>query len=822
MRHVLAVACVTVFLGACAFAADPQSATAEENAYVFDGITLDSLDQWEPIGRTTVGLSPWPKEDPYFSLEVEVVISKAGQMVHGIQRRGLGLPLPTAVRFWVFGEHPYLWVVLGDTAGRQVSSRVPLAGLEGGQWSQAAVPLDDTFPMGVGAEPIRDLDSIAILTQESAGENYQPGPLHYHFGHFEAVYPAGVGPVNPTFDRSDLEAMLQPLDASIGRIERLLGDARAAGAETRYATVSLTVLQRYRSEVFSMLAETSDPFVAKRAAEFLLECAARTERELSEAIGDPGRTPRVPDVSLRGLRAREGSYFSGERAVMLAGVCGWFSPGYFEQLSAMAYTSLSIEVGPRSTLPAENERRPAGMDGIKQVLDAAAEHGMVCDLLLSPHYFPGWAREKWPSTDPTGWRQETNGFMPWAITDPHFRDFVQRHLAVAIPEVRDHPALLSYDLINEAWYRLIPDFPADGWRAFRRAHPGMDEWQALSAFGTQNVTDFITWYVGEVHKHDTSHPIHMKTISTEDVMSVDREAVGDVLTANGMDAMPSWPDWSGRLAADFAWPLLRHDFHRSLNPDKPIMDGEYHISGGTYPMPGDYARAALWALALHGRDMSSCWVYDRVDAVSIYWHPAAVEALGHTALDFLRLGPEIHAFQRQRGPLAIHYGGTGLAEAYLACLFQDVDVGVVTDRRIRDGRLSDCKVLVLPAGCEPPEETRRRIRAFEQSGGVVIECPPSVDAEKLWSLVRGAAREAGLRRLVSADEWAVECRSLVLGQRRLLYLINHRREPVAVRLRSDWPLATAVELRTQRVVNAERLRLAPLEVTLLEVAPYPT
>jgi hypothetical protein len=815
----IAAAIVPVLSLACArcCAGEPNPAGAVENAYVFDPITLDAFDQWQPIGRTQVQLSGWHNpDDPHFSLEPVITVSKAGQMLHGIQRSGLGLPLPTAVRFRVFGEDRHLWVMLGDKAGHRASSRVPLPGLEEGTWCQVEIPLAETFPLGVGAEPLQDFDFIAILTQESAGENYGPGPFHLHLGHFEAVYPAGTGPQNPTFTREELEAMVQPLDASIRRIEQLVSQARGAGVDTRYALVSLTVLRRYRGEVFSML-NHRDPFAAKRAAEFLLECAARTERELSEAIAHPQQAVHVPEVDLRNLKCREGTFFSGDRPVVLAGVCGWFSPSYFEQLSGTGFTVLAIEIGPNSTLPADNERKPEAVADIKAVLDAAAAHNMVCDLLLSPHYFPGWAREKWPSTDVTGWRQQTNGFMPWTITEPHFRDIVAQHLAVTIPEVRDHPALLSYDLINEAWYRLMPDFPADQWAEFRREHPDMSEWQALSAYATQNVTDFIRWYVAEVHKHDTAHPIHMKTISTEDVLNVDREAVGDVLTANGMDAMSSWPDGSGRLAADFAWPLLRHDFHRSLTPDKPIMDGEYHISGGTYPMPAAYVRAALWALALHGRDASSCWVYDRVDDASIYWHPAAVEALGHTALDFVRLGPEIHAFQRQRGLLAIFYGGEGVAEAYLACVFQDVDVGVLTDRRIQQGRLGDYKVLVLPARCEPQRETLRRIQEFKRAGGVVVECPACVGAEELWHIVRRGALQAGLAKPVAADVWGIECRSVTLDGRKLFYVLNHQRRPVEVRLKSQWPLGGVIELRAGRPMNAERLRLEPLELRLFEV-----
>ena len=813
MTQLLAMVMVlTCAISPLVHAAD--QANPNENVYLFDRLGLEALDQWQPIGRTVVQISSWSKDDPYFSLEPVITVSKAGQMVHGMFRRGLGLPLPTAVRFWVYGESPYFWVIFGDKAGRQVSSRVPLD-LEDNRWSQAVIPLAETFPVGVGAEPIGDLDLIAILTQESAGEN-DPATRHFHFAHFQAIYPAGTGPSDPTFGRGDLEAMLQPLNGRIKHIEALLGQARTAGAETRYAEVSLTVLNRYRGEVLSML-EHRDPFVAKRTAQFLLDCAARTERDLSEAVAHPDRTVRVPKIPLQNLKLREGSFFSGDRPVMLAGVCGWFAPSCFDQLGPMGYTILSTEIGPSSTLPADNERNPGAMNTIKEVFDAAAEHNIACNLLLSPHYFPGWAREKWPSTDPTGWRRQTNGFMPWAITDPNFRRAIADHLAVAIPEVRNHPALLTYDLVNEAWYRIMPDFPAAQWQAFRRSDAGIGEWQGLAALTTQNVTDFVKWYVDEIHKYDTAHAIQMKTIGTEDVLNVDREAVGDVLTANGMDAQPSWPDWSGRLAADFAWPLLRHDFHRSLTPDKPIVDDEYHISEGVFHMPGAFVRAALWALALHGRDSTSCWVYDRVDEASVYWHAEGVEALGQTALDFLRLGREIHAFQRQRGPLAIYYGGIGITEAYLACLFQDLDVGVITDKRIAQGRLADYKVLVLPAGCAPDKESLRRIAQFKRSGGVVVECPPAVDAEALWPVVAAAVRRAGLAKLVSADQWGVECRSLKQGKRRLLYVINHRRQPVEVRLKSRWPLSKAIELRTERPINAERLRLEPLEVKVFEV-----
>jgi len=87
----------------------------------------------------------------------------------------------------------------------------------------------------------------------------------------------------------------------------------------------------------------------------------------------------------------------------------------------------------------------------------------------------------------------------------------------------------------------------------------------------------------------------------------------------------------------------------------------------------------------------------------------------------------------------------------------------------------------------------------------------------LWHILRAGIRQAGLAGLVAADQWGIECRSLTLDGRRLFYVINHRRQPVEVRLKSAWSLAHAVELRTARPLDARILRLESLEIKLVEV-----
>ena len=817
MRRILP--CCVVLLSLVCMATAEEAPPAESVLH-FGETSCGSAGAWEPVGRTTIGTCLWSAWDPGQAIALTIEISQAGQMVHGMHMDGLGLPLPRAIRFRAWGDTNYLFVVVGDSKGHRAMSRIPLPGLAIRAWSELEVPVDELLPVGLGAELITDFDQIAVLTRESAGEYRWSGPYRYYFKDFRAVYAPGVGPTDPPRPtRADLEALLEPVPARIERIDELLESAKAQGIDVRYPMVSRTVLERYRSELFAMLGDDTSSFTME-SAHYLLRCAERTETELERMLADPSSVIDYPTVSLADLTCREGSFFSGDRPVMLTGLCGWFKPQDFVELSRMGYTCVTTEVGPCHTLPEGGESAPNEPAGIRAVLDAAQQHNMAMDLLLSPHYFPGWAREQWPTTDATGLRQQFNVFMPWTVTDPHVRDVIAQHFAVTIPYVCDHPALLSYDLINEAWYRALPDYPLATLERFREKNPGVDEFQALSDVSTESVTEFLDWNIKELHKYDTRHPVHIKAIGTDAALSVDREAIGDVLTANGMDSMQCWPDFTGRLAMDIAWPLLRHDFHRSLQPDQPILDAEFHMTAGAADgrfHPNNFAYAALWDLALHGRDMGCNWVYGRGDGASVYWHVNAVEALGRTSLDLLRLAPEVHAFQRQQSPLALYYGGVDTTDAYLACLFQDRDVKIVTDKRIGKKALRDVEILVVPWPCEFSPAVEKRVRTIEEHGGRVMALPRGKSLEELWQTVHEAVQAACPEPLVQANTFGVECRSVQLGERRLLYVLNHRPDTVVVRLCSEWPLKKGVDLRTQQPIRATKLELEPLAFHLIEV-----
>ena len=68
----------------------PQAKDAPDlNVYQIDPITVDIFDNWKPVGRTKVHLLYWGAFEPGRPMiELWIEPGKAGQTVHGVQRRG--------------------------------------------------------------------------------------------------------------------------------------------------------------------------------------------------------------------------------------------------------------------------------------------------------------------------------------------------------------------------------------------------------------------------------------------------------------------------------------------------------------------------------------------------------------------------------------------------------------------------------------------------------------------------------------------------------------------------------------------------------------
>lgn len=101
------------------------------------------------------------------------------------------------------------------------------------------------------------------------------------------------------------------------------------------------------------------------------------------------------------------------------------------------------------TLNAENIKR------LKERLDFAAANGFSCEVLLSLHYLPGWFWQRHPDAHIADRR---NQFLLLVLDHPATRQMVETYFRALLPQIKGHPAICCYSLINEAQYWDCNDY----------------------------------------------------------------------------------------------------------------------------------------------------------------------------------------------------------------------------------------------------------------------------------------------------------------------------------------------------------------------------
>ncbi len=789
-----------------------------------DRYTIDDFEKisgWSTINGGKIGSSDVVVKQGEKSLKWTAQIIKPRNSLTGIEKRKLGLPVPNLVSIRIYPERPHVIIGLSDSQGNRVIQS-PVRDLFPRQWNTVKLSPKAMQPVGRDAKPLTDLDSIFIGTEDGAGENPATGEYIFYIDDLAAIYPAGTAPNHEQVPSEALfKEKLEIARVRLGKLDELMVKAETSSIDVSYPRVSRTVVGQF-IDFAAAEAQEGKLSRAHKQADFIIECANRAIDELQTMLDDPTKRITMPKVAMQNITAKDGDFYSGNRPVEMVGLCGWWDKSYFPTVKGTGFNAISMEIGPSGSLKPDETLNEASIAKVTSILDTAKEHNMAVDLLLSPHYFPDWAYAKHPTADADSARRNRGGFMPWDVSDQGFREVVEKHLGAVIPRVRDHPSLLSYDLVNEAWYELMGDFYLGDYDKWMSESPGGDDsWVSLYDFNRDRVTDFFRWYTAAVHKHDVRHPTWAKIIGLGEVMGVDREAIGDILDANGMDCWPRYPDPTGRYALDVWTQAIMHDTYRSFQPDKPVLDGEYHIISYGSVVPEGYVRTCLWNAHLHGRDFSAIWVWGRDlenDLNSFYTQPSAVEEAGRTALDLQRLAEYVVEFPRQKSEVALFYGGADFQRAYEAMYFLDAQFDLVSERRIEAGKLSAYKLLVIPANVKLSRPIEKAVESFRRSGGVVFTCRdiPGQDEKYLSREIETQYGRAKINRPVRADKWGVECRSAMMPGGRCAYLINYTKKPVKVRLSVSPKVTTARDLITGRETGLG-FSLDPMTPMLLEL-----
>lgn len=444
---------------------------------------------------------------------------------------------------------------------------------------------------------------------------------------------------------------------------------------------------------------------------------------------------------------------------------------------------LQMEIGPSSVLPAENRVNVHALDRFLETARRAAQENVQICLLLSPHYFPDWAKAKWPHLkDCAGTR------IGYCVYDPHAREVLEKYLRTVVPIVRGNPALHSLCLSNESedstygkcrvlkerwpewlrsrygtvgkmnatWRTSYADFASVPIPARADGTAPAPHLVDFIRFEREMYAGFHRWMAGIIHEIAPEIPVHAKIMcenelwTTPTLYSVDIEDFAELSDYNGNDASiwPLKPERNSKWGySTTEWPLCEIAFdHQRSAAEKPIFNTENHLIRDREKgdIPGSFVYSALWQQAVHGQTLTTLWAWERAydNGKSdfnglILERPDCLNAWAHCALDLNRLADRLAPIQNQEPTVLLLYSLSsrawkeGIDESYgcyraLTGLGQSI--GVVVEKTLaeyaRTGKrvrpLKDARAIVLPAVGHLPDEARQGLKRLAAEGVRVI------------------------------------------------------------------------------------------------------
>jgi hypothetical protein len=595
-------------------------------------------------------------------------------------------------------------------------------------------------------------------------------------------------------------------------VEELRRKVEALGERGHYPRVTLTVADNFMPWIVEDLAhgELRRAWAqAESVEEMVRRALARTDwPEAPKYLTSP--------VEIRGpsfiAEARWPDGRRERRPVFFVGM------GHFGQVRRDAHifpdyglNIIQVEFGPNSVLPNEAEYSDSAIEAFLEACDRAAEAGTQVNLLISPHYFPSWAMEKWPHLG-----ECSGGFLRYCVHAPEARQVIEKYLRYTIPRIKDHPALHSICLSNEPSSTDLAGcrFVRANWHAWLKGKYGTvarlnqtwrTEYAALEEIPVPEaeikpdplVYDFVRYNQEEfagfhrfmadiIHEMAPELPVHAKMgIFTAwggtpyIVWSIAPELFADFCEINGNDAVRTYAS-HGEWATRWQDEIMGFELQRCAR-DAPVFNSEDHIiydRNLNWQSP-TYLYNVYWQGAVHGRSASTAWVWERTYSMdssacgSILHRPACVEAAGHCTLDLNRLAREVTALQRVKPRVALVYAVTGcvldddygevMEAAWRGCAFGGHKTGFVYERQLEalaqgarlGGYLSDLKVIIVAGLHHLSAKAMPGLQAFARGGGKILAVGGLPDCDEYGRTVEGEPLAADVVQQGSDEELMV-------------------------------------------------------------------
>ena len=259
-------------------------------------------------------------------------------------------------------------------------------------------------------------------------------------------------------------------------------------------------------------------------------------------------------------------------------------------------------------------------------------------------------------------------------------------------------------------------------------------------FNEDQLTEWNAW-MASIIKEYTNKPVHCKIQYY--FLPEEQEDRDYLIRGADVEKFDSFCDLAGNDAASsIGSPKLRtkmmwYDYLSSVT-GKPIYNSEDHfISDGntTYDeRQKNTVRYNLWQGAIHGRTISTMWVWERSFdsssslANSILTRPDCVAEAGYTSLDMMRFADDITKLSSKQPDVALFYSKTSrvfndyhmgsLATYYTALLYSGKRIGFVTESSL--DKLSNYSYLIIPAVSHTTPEAITAVNNFISNGGKVF------------------------------------------------------------------------------------------------------
>jgi len=581
-----------------------------------------------------------------------------------------------------------------------------------------------------------------------------------------------------TVDKEALD-LIAVQEKRVPGIEARIAAADAQGVAVAYPRSDLTIAQRF-------CRYCRDDVAHGRYAR-ALEVACEVEQLLDRAEAETRRDVDVPVLKADApVEIRDGSFWArcatrhGEetRPVFLTGY-GHFPPVVDDLplFPKIGINVIQIEIGPSSTVFEDGVRTDLVKEYICAALDRARDNGVRVCLLISPHYFPEWAFQKWPEL-----KVDKPGFLRNTLDAPQAREIYRRHLEALIPLIKDHPALHSICLSNEPVSEGAQNDPfrLPLWRAYlQRKHKTIETVNALYGtdyasfdqvphpalsfderpaplydavrFNQEAFAEWHAWMAGVIHEMAPDLPCHAK------VMMLPRDR-GTVLWGtdpwdfarlsqiNGNDCsfMQSarimdrdTGAGGGAWACEWLGQNMYYDLQRSMKL-APIFNTENHIIRDREQkhIRPEHIYSAIWQGAVHGQGGSTTWAWQRTydktaDFEGLILHRAGcTAAMSRCALDLMRLSKEVAALQNLQPAVALLYSHAATiwdrrhvdarARVYEALNFCGVPIGFITDEQVAAGFLRQYKCLIVAEARAASLDAIEGMRKWAADGGHLV------------------------------------------------------------------------------------------------------